>query len=123
MRPLRHFHLVRAGCVALGLFCFAGLGRCQDRWYKASLVAVGASQAADAASSWGGIEANPRLGAGKPYGWKATGIKSAVVGGGLAIQHVAVRKYPRYRKVATIVNIALAGVTLGVAVRNWRIQR
>ena len=123
MRPLRHFHFVRAACLVLGLFCFAQIACGQDRWYRASLVAVGASQAADAASSWGGIEANSRLGAGKRYGWKATGIKSAVVGGGLAIQHVAVRKYPRYRKVATLVNIALAGVTLGVAVRNWRIQR
>jgi hypothetical protein len=123
MRPLPHFHLVRAVCIALGILCAAGMAHCQDRWYRASLVAVGASQAADVASSWGGIEANPRLGAGKPYGWKATGIKSAVVGGGQAAQYVAVRRHPRWMRVATIVNFALAGATTTVAVRNWRIQR
>ena len=110
-------------CALAACLCFGKIACGQDRWYKASLIAVGASQAADAASSWGGIEANPRLGAGKPYGWKATGIKSAVVGGGQAAQYVAVRRHPRWMRVATIVNFALAGATTTVAVRNWRIQR
>jgi len=108
--------------LAASLLCFSRIACGQDRWYRASLIAVGASQAADVASSWGGYELNPVLGTGR-FGPRQTAIKGALAGGGLAIQYAAVRKYPRYKRIATIVNIALAGVTMGVAVRNWRIQR
>ena len=108
--------------LAAGLLCFARIAYGQGRWYRASLIAVAGAQITDIASSWGGYELNPVLGTGR-FGPRQTAIKGALAGGGLAIQYAAVRKYPRYKRIATIVNIALAGVTMGVAVRNWRIRR
>lgn len=104
-----------------GLLCFAKIACGQDRWYNASLIAVGASQAADVASSWGGHELNPILGTGR-FGGRQTGIKLGIVGSGLTAQYVAVRRQPRHKRTATIINFALAGVTTAVAVRNWRIR-
>lgn len=96
---------------------FLGLNRCygQDRLYRWSLVAAAAAQTADIASSWGGIEANPRLGRGREFGWQATGIKLAVVGGGLLVQRYVLRRHPRHTRLAAAVNF-------GVAVRNWRMR-
>ena len=108
-------------CVIAAALCFGKVACGQDRWYRASLIAVGASQAADTASSWGGHELNPVLGTGR-FGGRQVGIKSAVVGSGIAAQYVAVRQYPRHRKVATVVNFALAAATTAVAVRNWRLK-
>ena len=104
-----------------GLLCCAKVACGQDRWYRASLIAVGASQAADTASSYGGYELNPVLGTGR-FGGRQVGIKVGVVGSGLAAQYIAVRKHPQHKRVATIVNFALAAATTGVAVRNWRVR-
>ncbi len=65
-----------------------------DRLYRTSVaVAIGA-QGADIASSWGGIEANPRLMAGRRFGWQAASIKIGVVGTGLLIQRYVLRRHP-----------------------------
>jgi hypothetical protein len=93
-----------------------------QRLYHLSVGAQVAAQGMDVASSWGGIEANPRLFAGQRFGWKATTLKLGVSLGGLAIQRYVLRKHPQHRKVATFVNFATAGATAGVAVRNWRMR-
>ena len=121
MRRLPHFHFVRAACIAIGLLCAAQIACGQDRWYRASLIAVGASQVADTASSWGQYELNPVLGTGR-FGGRQTAIKSTLVGSVMATQFVDVRRHPRHKRIATIVNFALAGATTGIAIRNWRIR-
>ena len=94
-----------------------------QRIYHLSVGAQVAAQGLDIGSSWGGIEANPVLGRGQRYGWKATTLKLGVSLGGLAVQHYVLRRHPRHRKVATFVNFATAGATTGVAIRNWRTAR
>ena len=109
----------------VAILLFLALNRCygqdQDQaLYRWSLIAAASAQTADIASSWGGIEANPRLGRGREFGWQATSIKLAVVGGGLLIQRYVLRRHPRATRIAAIVNFSMAGATAGVAARNWR---
>ncbi len=93
-----------------------------DRLYRPSVaVAIGA-QGADIASSWGGIEANPMLGRGQRFGWRMATVKAGVVGAGLLVQWIAVRRYPRHKRVAAIVNFGFAGATTVVATRNWSLR-
>lgn len=91
-----------------------------QRIYHLSIGAQVAAQGLDVASSWGGVEANPVLGRGQRYGWRATAIKAGIAFGGLAIQRYVLRKHPQHRRVATIVNFGMAGATSAVAIRNWR---
>lgn len=111
------------GLILIGLIGFAQLAHCQspgDRLYRTSVaVAIGA-QGADIASSWGGIESNPVLGRGQRYGWQATGIKLGVVTGCLIAQRWAIRRNPKAKVPAALVNFGMAGATAGVAARNWR---
>ena len=112
----------RGTALLIAALLFLGLNRCngQDRLYRWSLVAAAGAQTADITSSWGGIEANPRLGRGREFGWQATTIKVAVVGGGLLVQRFVLRRHPGHTRLAAAVNFGIAGATAGVAVRNWR---
>jgi len=109
-------------CIAITLLCAAQIACGQDRWYKASVVTAFVAQGTDIASTLGKDEANPILGRG-PFGGRQVGIKLGIFSFGMTAQYVAVRKQPQHKRIATIVNFALAGVTMGVAVRNWRIRR
>jgi len=94
------------------------------RWYwKMSLAPLVASEALDAASSYGMRELNPVLaGPDGRFGAKATAIKFGAIGGLMGAEYLVVRKYPRSAKVFTIVNWAAAGATASLAVHNYRLQ-
>ena len=93
-----------------------------SRWrgqWAISLAPLFASQALDAASSYGMRELNPLLaGSNGGFGMKATAIKFGVVGALAGAEYFVVRKHPASAKFFTIVNWVTAGATTGLAVRN-----
>jgi hypothetical protein len=93
------------------------------RQWAVSLAPLFASQALDAASSYGMLELNPLLASpdGR-FGMKATTIKFGVIGALAASEYFLVRKYPRSAKVFTIVNWTTAGATSALAVHNYSLH-
>jgi hypothetical protein len=94
-----------------------------SRWrrqWAISLAPLFASQALDAASSYGMRELNPLLaGSNGGFGMKATTIKFGVIGALAGAEYLIVRKHPASAKFFTIVNWVTAGGTTGVAVHNF----
>jgi len=97
-----------------------------SRWHRQwaiSLAPLFASEALDAASSYGLRELNPLLaGSNGGFGMKATAIKFGVVGALAGAEYFVVRKHPASAKFFTIVNWATAGVTTGLAVHNFGLR-
>lgn len=92
------------------------------RWLI-SLAPLTASQALDAASSYGMRELNPLLaGADGSFGTKATAMKFGAIGGLIGAEFLLVRKYPRSAKLFSILNWAAAGTTTAFAVHNFRLK-
>jgi len=90
------------------------------RQWAISLAPLFASEALDAASSYGMREVNPLLASPNGgFGMKATGIKFGVIGALAGVEYVLVKKYPRSAKVFTIVNWTTAGATTAMAVHNY----
>jgi hypothetical protein len=94
-----------------------------SRWrrqWAISLAPLFASEALDAASSYGMRELNPLLaGSNGGFGMKAAGIKFGVVGALAGAEYFMVRKHPASAKFFTIVNWVTAGATTGLAVHNF----
>ena len=94
-----------------------------SRWHRQwaiSLAPLFASEALDAASSYGMREVNPLLaGSNGGFGMKATTIKFGVVGALAGAEYFVVRKHPASAKFFTIVNWVTAGATTGLAVHNY----
>lgn len=94
-------------------------GNWPKKW-AISLAPLVASQALDAASSYGLRELNPMLA--QPdgrFGMKAAGVKFGVVGGLIGVEYLLVRKYPRSAKFFTVINWTTAGATTGLAIHNY----
>jgi hypothetical protein len=93
------------------------------RWHRQwaiSLAPLFASEALDAASSYGMRELNPLLaGSNGGFGTKASVIKFGVVGVLAGAEYFVVRKRPASAKFFTIVNWVTAGATTGLAVHNF----
>jgi len=90
------------------------------RQWAISLAPLFASQALDAASSYGMRELNPVLaGSNGGFGMKATTIKFGVIGALAGAEYLIVRKHPASAKLFTIVNWVTAGGTTGLAVHNF----
>jgi hypothetical protein len=93
------------------------------RQWTISLAPLFASQALDAASSYGMQELNPLLASPDGgFGMKATTLKFGVVGALAATEFFVVRKYPRSAKVFTIVNWTAAGATSALAIHNYSLH-
>jgi len=94
-----------------------------QRQWAISLAPLFASQALDAASSYGMRELNPLLASPNGgFGMKATTLKFGVIGALAATEYFVVRKYPRSAKVFTIVNWTAAGATSALAVHNYSLH-
>lgn len=97
----------------------SGHGNWQKKW-AISLAPLLASEALDAASSYGLRELNPMLA--QPdgrFGMKAAGVKFGVVGGLIGVEYLLVKKYPRSAKFFTVINWTTAGATTGLAIHNY----
>lgn len=113
---------MRYWLIAVVLLCLCQTGQSQDRAYEWSVVAMGASQALDIHSSMGGYELNPVLGRGR-FGVRQVSIKAAIVGGGLLVQWIALRKHPEHKRKVAFINYSVAGATSIVAIRNYKSYR
>lgn len=113
--------MIRAALVALILVLpAASQSTVDDRLYRSSVYAGIAAQGLDAASSWGGYEANPFLGRGHRFGWRSVAIKGGIACGSMLFQRYVLRRHPQHKRTLAIANYAVAGATTGIAVRNWR---
>ena len=96
------------------------------KWHRRwaiSLAPLFASEALDAASSYGMRELNPLLASPNGgFGMKATGLKFGVIGALAVTEYYLVRKYPRSAKVFAIVNWTTAGATSGLAIHNYSLH-
>ena len=94
----------------------------QDRpLYWSSMAAVTAAQTLDMHSSWSKYEANPLLrSADGRFGLRGVAVKSGIAVGNLTVQTLILRKWPKARKAAAIINFAAAGAVGVIAVRNYR---
>jgi hypothetical protein len=93
------------------------------RQWAISLAPLFASEALDAASSYGLREQNPLLaGSNGGFGMKATGIKFGVVGALVAGEFFLVNKHPAAAKFFAIVNWVTAGATTGLAMHNFGLR-
>lgn len=94
-----------------------------DHW-QVSAGAVVVSSAADMTSSWGGLEANRLLrGRQGRFGMRGLIIKSAMTGGIIGVEYLILRKRPQWRRKIVLWNWVLSGVSVGVAVRNFKVRR
>jgi hypothetical protein len=95
-------------------------GRKTWTWSLAPLVA---SQAFDAASSYGYRELNPLLAdLNGGFGAKGVAIKFAVVGALIGAEYLILRKSPRSSRFFAVLNWSGAGVTAGLAVHNYAVH-
>lgn len=88
-----------------------------------SLAPLVASQALDAASSYGYRELNPMLAdRNGAFGVKSTVVKFAVVGALIGAEYLVVRRSPRAGRLLAILNWSGAAVTTGLAVHNYAVR-
>jgi hypothetical protein len=97
----------------------------RSNFWKASLAMLAASSAADAASSWGRLEANPLLRSSNGrFGWHGIALKAAIFGGVAGAQYLLLKKNPGAEKWGAATNIVLSGVLTSAAISNHqRAQR
>jgi hypothetical protein len=90
-----------------------------NRHFNASQIALAISQVPDSHSSWGRFELNPVLGRGA-FGPRQLAIKAGVTTSLLVAQRH--RVFKRHRRLFTVANFAVAGITLAVARRNYGLR-
>lgn len=106
--------------------CF-GQGQVDSIWisahpypaWAASVAFLAVAETADIASSRGSYELNPVLGRG-PFGARQASIKAGIVGGVILAEWLILRRHPDSSRAFKWANYIAGGVTVGVAIRNWR---
>lgn len=98
-----------------------------SKWKKAwvwSAAALMASVAADTASSMGRTEMNPLLrGPMGQFNGRSAALKFSIAGALLGSQYLFLRKHPDQAAWAATGNFAGAGMTAGVAARNFGVPK
>jgi len=90
--------------------------------WVASIVAMTAGTAADAASSWHKHESNGLLASSDgTFGAKGAGIKAGLAGG-MLLPQIIFRKHHDWRSAFAIGNFAEAGIFTGTAVHNFQVK-
>lgn len=98
-------------------------------WYRDcrvwSTLSLLAAHSFDAASSWGGVEANPVLASGPTsrFGARGTALKFSFTGGYMVLQTLLMKKHPESKKAFCAANFAGAAAVSAVAVRNLSAPR
>jgi hypothetical protein len=93
------------------------------RKWKMSLAPVFASQALDAASSFGMRELNPMLASSDgSFGAKGAGIKIGATAAILGVEYLIVRKHTRAAGIFSKINWSVSIVTTGFAAHNFAIR-
>ena len=90
------------------------------RW-QYSAATFGTASVVDAHSSWKRAEMNPLLADSRgQFSHRGVVAKSGVVAVSMGVQYLLIRKWPKLGRPLSYVNFAAAGVTAGVAARNYR---
>ena len=93
------------------------------RTWKISLAPLVASQALDAASSYGMRELNPLLASSNGgFEAKALGIKLGLTATAVGVEYLIVRKHAGAARGLSALNWAMGAVTAGLAVHNYAIR-
>lgn len=91
--------------------------------WKRSLIAVAASQALDAASSYGMRELNPLLASPEErFGARAISIKLGATATIVVVESLIVKKYPGAARLLSRLNWSSAALTAGFAAHNFAIR-
>jgi hypothetical protein len=91
--------------------------------WEVSLIPLVASQAFDAASSYGMRELNPLLAsANGDFEMKAISIKIGITAAMVGVEYLIIRKYPRSARVISKLNWTSGIVTTGFAIHNYAIK-
>jgi hypothetical protein len=115
----RRFSTLAGGVLLFASGCFAQQqpGRIESRSaneiFRASVVSVAASTSYDVVSKWDSY----RMGQGV-YGAKQAALESSMNAGIIVAEHFLVKKYPKTRRLFTVVNFGLSAYHLGSAVHN-----
>lgn len=88
---------------------------------KWSIAALLAGNAADTASSWGKLEANPFLGQ-HQFDGRSTALKFGFIGALVGSELLYLKRHPKDEKVAAILNFSLGGAMVGVSLHNATIE-
>ena len=102
-----------------------GSGRWAKRLWKVSLAAVAASSVMDMQSSLGKHETNGMLANRQGvFSAQGIGLKLALAGGALGVQHYWLMKHPAASgyKTGAFINFAVAGVLSGAAIHNYGVR-
>ena len=91
--------------------------------WKASLLALAASSALDAHSSWGKLEANPLLASGGRFGVRGLVLKAGLTGAAMGLQWRLIKRGKRSARYFTVVNFGWTAFHAGVAAYNYGNQR
>jgi hypothetical protein len=118
----RIIHLPLLCIILLISFPVQAQNKKQKLW-KISAAVLGAVTIADVQSSLGRPEANPFLSSGNGrFGGQGIALKSAIVGVGLGVQWLLLKKNPSAAKYAAVTNFAVAAATGTVVVRNHMLK-
>lgn len=91
--------------------------------WKISIAPLVASQALDAASSYGMRELNPLLASSNGgFEMKAASLKLGLTGAIVGVEYLIIRKHPRSARVISKLNWTTGIVTTGFAVHNFAIK-
>ena len=88
-----------------------------NKLWKYSVMALAASNIADAAASAGRYETNPVLGRG-PFGGRAVAIKAGISFANIAVQRMILKHHAAASKPAAAINFGMAAVVGSIAIRN-----
>jgi hypothetical protein len=92
------------------------------RLWKVSLVSLAAANLLDTTSSWGKCEASPFLaGSTGRFDGRSMLVKSALLGGLVAVEHITGHRNPKLYRFFAIANFSVSAGLTGVAMRNYGI--
>ena len=97
-----------------------------SRWHtvwRVSQAMLAGADAADAATSWGKIEANPLVRSGRTFSYGSLAIKIGAVTAGMAAQHYILRMAPNKAPLFATTNLAAAAMLGVVAQHNMHVPR
>ncbi len=102
----------------------SGQSKAWKKAYVASILCVSAGSTMDAVSSWSYPESNPWLRSGDgTFRLRGLMVKTGITAAVLGSEYLIMRKWPRTRKVLTVVNFGWAVDETRITVRNYQARR
>ena len=128
LRVTEHTMKLLIGLIAGTCLLNAAESNSRPKWrtilYRTSIVALGAANAIDIGSSWGGREMTPFLKSNDGrFGARGTGIKIGMFTGIAVTEMWAAKKHREADLLATPLNLAMAAAMTKISMNNIAIKR